>query len=64
MLRTNFVGVFVEKIVDPYLAIFRKIIPPIGMIDISPIFGFIAYNFIRFYLLQGIAFLLQTVGLV
>jgi len=25
------------KITDPYLELFRKIIPPIGMIDISPI---------------------------
>ncbi len=25
------------SIVDPYLRLFRRIIPPIGMIDISPI---------------------------
>lgn len=25
------------SLVEPYLAIFRRIIPPVGMIDISPI---------------------------
>ena len=29
---------------DPYLSLFRRIIPPIGMIDISPI---IAFFFLR-----------------
>ena len=63
MLRANFVGAFVEKIVEPYLGIFRKIIPPLGMIDISPIFGFIAYNFIQRYLFEGVRFLLQAMNL-
>lgn len=30
------------KIVDPFLNIFKKVIPPIGMMDISPIAAFIA----------------------
>ncbi|WP_313891360.1 YggT family protein [Psychrobacillus sp.] len=30
-------GQFLGKICEPYLEPFRKIIPPIGMIDISPI---------------------------
>lgn len=64
MLRENIVGQFVEKIVEPYLGIFRKIIPPIGMIDISPIFGFIAYGFIQTYLYKGVLFILQLLQLV
>lgn len=31
-------------LVDPYLDIFRRFIPPIGMIDISPIVAIIVLN--------------------
>lgn len=33
----NSVVRFIEDVTDPYLAIFRRLIPPLGMIDISPI---------------------------
>ena len=39
---------FIQSIVDPFLNIFRGIIPPIGMIDVSPIIALILLN-----LLQG-----------
>lgn len=51
-------GKFLGKICEPYLDPFRKIIPPLGMIDISPIvaifvlnlamtgISFIAYRFV------------------
>ncbi|MBB64388.1 MAG: YggT family protein [Waddliaceae bacterium] len=32
---------------DPYLDLFRRIIPPIGMMDISPLFAFIALHFVE-----------------
>ena len=35
--RTTQLGRIIGELVEPYLSIFRKIIPPIGMIDISPI---------------------------
>lgn len=38
---------FISFYTDPYLNLFRKIIPPIGMIDFSPIVAFIALNFIE-----------------
>jgi YggT family protein len=38
---------FVSFYVDPYLNLFRKIIPPLGMIDISPIVAIIALNVIE-----------------
>jgi uncharacterized protein YggT (Ycf19 family) len=45
--RTSFIGELLAKIVEPYLAPFRRIIPPIGgMIDISPIVALIALNFV------------------
>lgn len=35
--RESSFGVLMAKICEPYLEIFRKIIPPLGMIDFSPI---------------------------
>ena len=32
---------FIAFYTDPYLNIFRRIIPPLGMIDISPIIAFL-----------------------
>lgn len=43
--RGTAVGQFFAKICEPYLEPFRKIIPPIGMIDISPIVAFLVLNF-------------------
>lgn len=37
-------GQMLSKITDPYLDIFRKIIPPFGMIDFSPIIAIFALN--------------------
>lgn len=38
--RQSGIGHFLERICEPYLEPFRRIIPPIGgMIDISPIVG-------------------------
>lgn len=39
---------FVAFYTDPYLNIFRRIIPPIGMLDISPIVAFLALQFIQY----------------
>jgi YggT family protein len=39
-------GRFLEKIAEPYLGFFRKFIPPLGMIDISPIVGLFALKLI------------------
>ncbi|PKG22115.1 YggT family protein [Niallia nealsonii] len=35
--RETSIGTFLARICEPYLEQFRKIIPPLGMIDISPI---------------------------
>ncbi|GGM20740.1 membrane protein [Paraliobacillus quinghaiensis] len=39
--RESTIGQFLAKIVEPYLEPFRKIIPPLGMLDISPIVAII-----------------------
>lgn len=38
---------FISFYTDPYLNIFRSIIPPLGFLDISPIFAFIALQLIE-----------------
>lgn len=56
-LRENGIGRFVGNIVEPYLKLFR-FIPPIGMIDISPIVGFFVYGYIVTFALNGLALVL------
>ena len=41
-----------KKIADIYLEPFKKVIPPVGMLDISPIVAFIVLNIIRFLLIK------------
>jgi len=43
--RESSIGQFLARICEPYLEPFRKIIPPIGMMDISPIVAFLVLNF-------------------
>ncbi|WP_077622092.1 YggT family protein [Sediminibacillus massiliensis] len=43
--RESSFGSFLAKICEPYLEPFRKIIPPLGMIDISPIVAILVLNF-------------------
>ncbi|MEW6541485.1 MAG: YggT family protein [Bacillota bacterium] len=38
---------FVYELTDPYLNIFRRVIPPLGMIDISPIVALLVLHLIR-----------------
>ncbi|MCT2538044.1 YggT family protein [Aquibacillus koreensis] len=38
-------GRFLSSICEPYLEPFRKIIPPLGMIDISPIVAILVLRF-------------------
>ncbi|MBQ4163747.1 MAG: YggT family protein [Turicibacter sp.] len=42
--RNTQLGRTIGALVEPYLAIFRKIIPSIGMIDISPIIAFVVLD--------------------
>ena len=39
---------FITFYTDPYLNFFRRFIPPLGMIDISPIFAFLALNVLEY----------------
>ncbi|RFU68783.1 YggT family protein [Bacillus sp. V59.32b] len=43
--RETSIGRFLARICEPYLEPFRKIIPTIGMIDISPIVALLVLRF-------------------
>ncbi len=43
--RESTIGQFFARICEPYLEPFRKIIPPLGMIDISPIVAILVLRF-------------------
>lgn len=38
---------FISFYTDPYLNLFRRIIPPFGMLDVSPIFAFLALSILE-----------------
>lgn len=50
--RESAIGQFLGKICEPYLEPFRKIIPPLGMIDISPIVAIFVLRFASTGLVQ------------
>nr|WP_138493206.1 YggT family protein [Paenibacillus pinistramenti] len=57
-VRESFVGELLGKLVEPYLSVFRRFIPPImGMIDISPIIALIALR----YAVMGLKYILSLV---
>lgn len=46
-LRDTDIGRLFARVSEPYLDPFRRIIPPIGMIDISPIVAFFVLDLAR-----------------
>ncbi len=46
---------FVRFYTDPYLNFFRKFIPPLGMLDLSPLVAFFALQFVEF-IVKGVLF--------
>jgi YggT family protein len=53
-------GQFLAKICEPYLEPFRRFIPPLGMIDISPIVAIFLLNFAS----RGLVSLFEFLGLI
>ena len=52
-LRNNRLMQFVSHYTDPYLGLFRKLIPPIGgVLDLSPLLGFFALQIGENFLLS------------
>jgi YggT family protein len=46
--RESSIGQVIARLVEPYLSPFRKIIPPLGMIDLSPIVALMALHFAKY----------------
>jgi YggT family protein len=46
---------FLRDVCEPYLAIFRRFIPPIGPLDLSPIIGIVLLNIVGSVLANLIA---------
>ncbi|WP_226681175.1 YggT family protein [Sutcliffiella horikoshii] len=57
--RESSFGRILGRICEPYLDMFRRIIPPLGMIDISPIVAI----FVLRYAVLGLAALFSMLGL-
>ncbi len=45
---------FLRDVSEPYLRIFRRFIPPIGMFDLSPMIGIIVLYFVRTIVVSAI----------
>jgi YggT family protein len=46
---------FLRDVCEPYLRIFRRVIPPIGMIDITPIIAILVLVIVRTIVVNAIA---------
>ncbi|GEM03503.1 membrane protein [Halolactibacillus miurensis] len=54
--RQSSIGRFLGSIVEPYLEPFRRIIPPIGMLDISALVALFVLSFAR----RGLIYILYV----
>jgi YggT family protein len=57
-MRSTQIGEWLGRLVEPYLSVFRRFIPPLGMIDISPIVALFALYFIQAGLMAIVRFFL------
>ncbi|GER65537.1 membrane protein [Weizmannia acidilactici] len=57
-IRDTEIGRLFARISEPYLEPFRRIIPPIGMIDISPIVAFFVLDLARAGIAQVFSWLM------
>ena len=56
------IGGWIGKLVEPYLSIFRRFIPPLGPIDISPIVALFVFNYLSGFALEGLRRSLNFIG--
>ena len=59
---TNPILTTLFSITDPYLNVFRGVIPPIGGLDLSPILAFISLSLIKQLILGLGAMAIQNLG--
>lgn len=58
-LRDSALGDFLSRMVDPFLRPFKQLIPPVGMMDISPVVAVFTLNFAE----DGLIYLLNKLAL-
>jgi YggT family protein len=51
---TDAILTFLRDVSEPYLQIFRRFIPMIGPLDLSPLVGLIVLNFVRVIVVNAI----------
>ena len=44
---------FLRDVCEPYLSIFRRFIPPLGPLDLSPIIGIFVLNIVAIIIVSG-----------
>lgn len=52
------IGTLLEKLSEPYLSVFRRIIPPIGGLDLSPILALFVLHYVQMGLFTVISWIL------
>jgi uncharacterized protein YggT (Ycf19 family) len=52
---TDAILTFLRDTSEPYLRLFRRFIPPIGMFDLSPVVGILVLYFLRYIVYHAIA---------
>lgn len=52
------VSQFIARVTDPFLRLFRGLLPPVGMIDLSPMLAFLALRLIQTLVMRMLWWLL------
>jgi len=60
--RDSAIGEVIGRVVEPYLAPFRRVIPPIGIFDFSPIVAMIALRFLELGVITFIRWIAGLIG--
>ncbi|MEF2245599.1 MULTISPECIES: YggT family protein [unclassified Paenibacillus] len=60
--RDSFIGQILGKIVEPYVGVFRRFIPPIAGLDLSPIAALFALRFISVGILAVLSFIFNMIN--
>lgn len=60
--QSSKIGMWIRKLVEPYLIFFRRFIPPFGPIDFSPIIALFAFRYLSAFALEGLRRSLNFIG--
>ena len=60
--RESFIGQILGRIVEPYVGVFRRFIPPIAGLDLSPIAALFALRFISAGIIAVLIFVFNLIN--